>query len=227
MYQVSRNGQFYGPYSLEELQRYLATGNVLSTDLAKSADMAEWLPVAQILHQTGRATAQQPAMQPQVAPYAASPYPDPPNLHWALYLVLTIVTFTLFSKVFTVVQAAWLKRVQPNSNALYFYIGYYVLYFVTFFTGLGREMSYFLHPGVFPHTGRGSGGFFLLRVVLLIVTRFIMSASLEEHFNGPEPIGLRLNPAATFFFGGVYFQSQFNRINELRQMARYAQPRTL
>ena len=227
MYQVSRNGQFYGPYSLEELQRYLSTGNVLSTDLAKSADMAEWLPVAQILHQTGRATAQQPAMQPQVAPYAASPYPDPPNLHWALYLVLTIVTFTLFSKVFTVVQAAWLKRVQPNSNALYFYIGYYVLYVPMLFLGLGRGLTTLLHPGIGTYGSHSYGGLTLLRIVLLIVTRFIMSASLEEHFNGPEPIGLRLNPVATFFFGGVYFQSQFNRINELRQMARYAQPRTL
>src|SRR6202011_1321458 len=46
-YQVSRNGQLYGPYSLEDLQRYVATGNVLLTDLAKSDDMPIWLPLSQ------------------------------------------------------------------------------------------------------------------------------------------------------------------------------------
>jgi hypothetical protein len=31
-YQISRNGQEYGPYTLEDLQRYLASGNVMPTD---------------------------------------------------------------------------------------------------------------------------------------------------------------------------------------------------
>src|SRR6266851_5413868 len=48
-YHVSRNGQTYGPYTLEDLQRYVASGNVLLTDLAKSEEMPDWLPVAQIL----------------------------------------------------------------------------------------------------------------------------------------------------------------------------------
>ena len=39
----------YGPYTLEDLQRYLASGNVLPTDLAKSEEMSDWLPVSQIL----------------------------------------------------------------------------------------------------------------------------------------------------------------------------------
>ncbi len=47
-YQVSRNGQMYGPYTLEDLQRYIASGHVLYTDMAKSEDMSEWLPVSQI-----------------------------------------------------------------------------------------------------------------------------------------------------------------------------------
>ena len=40
-YQVSRNGQLYGPYTLEDLQRYVASGNILPTDMAKSEDMME------------------------------------------------------------------------------------------------------------------------------------------------------------------------------------------
>jgi hypothetical protein len=52
-YQVSRNGQMYGPYTLEDLQRYVASGNILGTDMAKSEDMPDWLPVAQILASAG------------------------------------------------------------------------------------------------------------------------------------------------------------------------------
>ena len=48
-YQVSRNGQTYGPYTLEDLQRYVASGNIASTDLAKSEDMPDWIPVSQII----------------------------------------------------------------------------------------------------------------------------------------------------------------------------------
>ncbi len=48
-YQVSREGQLYGPYTLEDLRRYVASGNILLTDLAKSEDSPNWVPVAQIV----------------------------------------------------------------------------------------------------------------------------------------------------------------------------------
>jgi len=94
-YQVSRNGQMYGPYTLEDLQRYVASGNVLPTDLAKSEEMADWLPVAQILGQTPGQTPGQPlgatgVAAPAYPPAAGYPaasvnqYPDPPNLNWGL-----------------------------------------------------------------------------------------------------------------------------------------------
>jgi hypothetical protein len=54
-----------------------------------------------------------------------------------------------------------------------------------------------------------------------ILARFSMRASLEEHFNRAEPVGLSLSGVMTFFFGGLYFQYHLNRINELKRMARY------
>ena len=57
--------------------------------------------------------------------------------------------------------------------------------------------------------------------VVRIVARFNMKSSLEEHFNTVEPIGLRLNGVLVFFFGGLYLQSQMNRINEIKQAMRY------
>ncbi len=48
-YFISRTGQQYGPYSLEEVQRYLASGNILPADLARSEAMEQWVPVSQIV----------------------------------------------------------------------------------------------------------------------------------------------------------------------------------
>ena len=45
---VDRGGQRYGPYSLEEVNAYLANGTLLPTDLAWQDGMADWLPIGQI-----------------------------------------------------------------------------------------------------------------------------------------------------------------------------------
>src|SRR5437016_3436056 len=96
-YQVSRNGQLYGPYTLEDLQRYVATGNVAPTDLAKSEDMPDWVPVSQLLAASGAAVPTTPAYIPPAA-YAtpAGLYPDPPNLNWGIVLLIDIFTCGIF-----------------------------------------------------------------------------------------------------------------------------------
>ena len=48
-YFVKRDIQEYGPYTLAELQRYVATGNVLLTDLCRSDGMSEWISVSQVI----------------------------------------------------------------------------------------------------------------------------------------------------------------------------------
>ena len=45
---VDRGGQRYGPYSLEEVNAYLANGTLLPTDQAWQDGMAEWVPIGQI-----------------------------------------------------------------------------------------------------------------------------------------------------------------------------------
>jgi hypothetical protein len=57
--------------------------------------------------------------------------------------------------------------------------------------------------------------------VLSIWARFSFKASLEEHFNTAEPIGLSLSGVMTFFFGALYFQWHLTRINEIKQGIRY------
>ena len=64
-------------------------------------------------------------------------------------------------------------------------------------------------------------GLFCDGTVVRLIARFTMRADLEEHFNGPEPLGLRLSAVMTFFFGGIYFQYKLNEINEIKQTLRY------
>ena len=248
-YQISRNGQTYGPYTLEDLQRYVASGNVLLSDMAKSDEMPEWLPVSQILgggppapnvgaaHGAGyvapigegyQQTHQAPPVyvpNPGVG-YASSPYDDAPNLNWGLVLLFAVLTCSLFMFVWNLVIAAWLKRVQPNATSLFYYAGAGALALVQFFVTFNMSMHHAVSPGLHMYTDHPLSSLLGIVVwVLRLVARYSQRASLEEHFNGPEPIGLRLNPVLTFFFGGLYFQYHLNRINAMKQAARYGMGR--
>jgi hypothetical protein len=238
-YQVSRNGQIYGPYTLEDLQRYVASGNVLPTDLARSEGMPDWLPVAQILRQPfdhipPHIPAQPPAATgaatPTYAPvYAASPagypaasvnqYPDPPNLNWGLELLLGLLTCGLFVVVWNLIIAAWAKRIQPTSNAFMFYIIATVLIVMNLGGSWGVMISLAHHQHHQPSVISG-----LLSVtswVIRLIARFTLRDTLEQHYNGPEPLGLRLSAVMVFFFGGLYIQYHLNRINDIKAGLRY------
>ena len=229
VYHVSRNGQVYGPYTLEDLQRYVASGNVLLADLAKGEGLADWVPVAQVLGTSMPASVPVTAGAAPVVSYAgasleypqtAQIYPDPPNLHWALVLVLGVFTCGLFSLVWIFVQAAWMRKVDPNSKALYYYIAGFLVYIVAI---IAQVASIFAARNGNP-AGTFTGVYLvcaLAYIVLFLVAIFTMRANMEEHFNGPEPVGLSLSGVMTFFFNILYFQYHFTRINELKQAARY------
>jgi uncharacterized membrane protein YiaA len=48
-YFISRNDQQYGPYTLADLQRYIAAGSILVSDMTRSEGMTEWVPVSQVI----------------------------------------------------------------------------------------------------------------------------------------------------------------------------------
>jgi GYF domain 2 len=222
LYHVTRNGQNYGPYTLEDLQRYVASGNVLPTDLAKSDEMAEWAPVAQVL-----GSSIVPAAPILAAPYGGdgmqtyppgvAAYPDPPNLHWALVLLIGVFTCGLFIVVWDFVEAAWMRKVNPRSNAIFLYTAGIILDVVL----VGIRLYLMVLSGMQQKYSALGAATFLIVFTLIVLARFDMRRHLEEHFNGPEPIGLSLSAVMTFFFGGLYFQYHFTRINELKRMARY------
>jgi hypothetical protein len=221
-YQVSRNGQMYGPYTLEDLQRYVAAGNILPSDMAKSDEMPDWLPVSQIL---GGAAAPGVPAPVYAAPHAypqatGATYPDPPNLHWALELLLGIFTCSMFVMVWNLVIASWANRVQPVSKALIFYIAATVLILLNLGGSWGFVVSVAHHH---PQTHRSLLAHLISLAcwIVRLIARFTLRDTLEQHFNGPEPLGLRLNAVMTFFFGGIYFQYKLNEINQIKQALRY------
>ena len=231
-YHIMREGQTYGPYTLEDLKRYVASGNVLLTDMAKSDDAAEWIPVGQVLNVSGADPAAPPAMPPSYAPpvnpygtpvaaYGAptNSYPDPPNMHWALVLVLTICTCGLFGIIWDLVQLLWMRRVQPQTKAMGYFIAYIALSFVGGAVSAGISAA--VMHGHHSHGSPLSSIISIAAFVFIILYRFAMKNSLEQHFNTVEPVGLRLGPIMTFFFGGIYFQYHLNRINEIKLAARY------
>jgi hypothetical protein len=217
-YQVSRNGQMYGPYTIEDLRRYVASGNVLPGDLAKSGEMSEWLTVAQILGTPG---APAPGYVPPVAYVTATgaPYPDPPNLNWGLELLLGFFTCGLFVVVWNLVLAAWSNKLQPASKALMFYIIATVLIVLNFGGSYG-SLIVLMHHG-HPHRSLVGGLIGIATWVVRLIARFTLRDTLEQHYNGPEPLGLRLSAVMTFFFGGIYFQYKLNEINQIKQGLRY------
>jgi hypothetical protein len=229
-YQVSRNGQMYGPYTLEDLQRYVASGNVLPTDLAKSEEMPDWLPVAQILGQPlgqppvqplGATAVPTPLYSPPASYPAASvnQYPDPPNLNWGLELLLGFLTCGLFVVVWNLIIAAWANRVVPTSKAFM----YYIIATVLIVMNLGGSWGVLISLAHHHHHHQSVLGSLLSLAtwVVRLIARFTLRDTLEQHFNGPEPLGLRLSAVLTFFFGGLYIQYKLNRINEIKEAIRY------
>jgi uncharacterized protein DUF4339 len=199
-YKIKRGEQEYGPYTLAELQRYVASGNILLTDLCQSEGMPEWVPVQQVIGNIPVPAAAPPPANPVV--FQPSPYPLPPNLHWGVAILLTVITCFLFWWIWAFVQAAWARKVEPASKAL-------VLSF-----GAGAMSIYDIEAA------RAFAGLLnLAGFAIAIVAGFNLRATIEEHYivRDPLPGGFALSGVMTFFFSNLYFQYHFTKIREMKE----------
>jgi hypothetical protein len=231
-YYIQRELNEYGPYTLADLQRYIGQGSILMTDLTRSEGMTDWVPVSQVIGNIPMPVAAAPAQTPATPMYgggnvyggtvytgtptfagqAATPYasgPVPPDFHWALVLVISLVTCGLFYCVWLIVEAAYVKKLRPDSKGLLLIILSMVASFVGFsFAGVAGARN----------DGSPLGALLLLAsIVLLFVGIFQMQNDLEDYYNTEEPIHLQLNGVMTFFFGVFYFQHHFSRISEWKR----------
>ncbi len=201
-YRIARGAEVFGPYAAEEVRQLLAVGNIVPTDRVQEEGTWEWLAVGELF----------PAAWPMQ-------FPNPPDLPWWIALILGILTGGLFFVIWDVVEAAWMRRISERSVALALYAVVAILY-VLRLPEAWHIVAYnaFNGPPVVVTPLGHSLGF--IGLALAIAARFVFRNELLRHFNGPEPLRLRLNAFWTLVFGGLYFQFHFNRINEQKRMQR-------
>jgi hypothetical protein len=221
-YLVMRNGQQFGPYSLADLQRYFQSGEIVATDLAKSEAMADWVPVPQVIGNIAVTPAPIPQSYGSVpsypsfgtpgfgaapTPMAGNPYPLPPDLHWVVVLLLSIVTCGLFAWVWMFIEATYVKKLRPaNRSTVLYAIGFGILCVAGVMANNKTDASIKSLGGLLEIGG----------LIILVVGHFQLRTSLEEHFNTEEPISLQLSGVMVFFFNVVYFQYHLSRIRRWR-----------
>ncbi|HLW54938.1 MAG TPA: GYF domain-containing protein [Candidatus Angelobacter sp.] len=156
-YYIKRDLNEYGPYTLAELQRYVAQGNISLNDLTRSDGMTEWVPVSQVIGNVPAAPSPQPAVPATPATYAATPAqpaamqpairqpgmappqgayvaqavpgPVPPDFHWALVLVIGFFC-GIFQIVWMFIEATFVKKIRPQSNFMTFFVSGLVILMV-------------------------------------------------------------------------------------------------
>lgn len=214
-YFVYRNQQESGPYSLQDLQSYIASGSVTAADHVRDDQGGAWTTVGQLLNPPAAPIAYQApaapiAVQPvAVAASGAPAVPLPPNLHWALVLLIGMV-FSPFVIVWVIVQMVWVRHIDKQSKALMFYLIALIGYIVFAGIGVASLLSHSDNPGIIDAIP------FLLATFLGlffgIKSLFDVRRSMVTYYNSVEPIGLRMSGAMTFFFSVYYFQYHMSRI---------------
>ena len=211
-YFVRRGEQQFGPYTLAEMQEYARGGRILATDVAKSEGLNDWIPVSQIL---GNIPAPVAAPANLTAPVETVPLP--PNLHWAILLVILIVgrmlslLFLFFNWAWSLVLANWARRLVNDNKAMVLVAMYPAGFLAGIFAvGFGAADKA-------PAAAAIGGILILAGLIAYIVGIFKIRDAMEEYYNSKENIGLSLSGVMTFFFSTVYLQYHINRIHRWKQ----------
>ena len=124
-------------------------------------------------------------------------------------LLFTLLTLGVFYIVWVFIQATWIKKIDPKSNAMAMMVIYIVLVMV------GELISRANAEGS-PAAAAG-GLLVLIGTVVSIVGIFSMRRSMLDYYDKVEPIGLRLSGALTFFLGVFYLQHHMTRIAKWKE----------
>src|SRR6478736_7470267 len=230
-YYIQRQLNEYGPYTLADLQRYVAQGSILPTDMTRSEGMTEWTPVSQVIGNIpiplaagtaagaggtiygGSGTVYDGSTTgfgAQAVPMQGTPF-VPPDFHWGLVLLIGIFTCGLFFSAWMIVEAAFVRKIKPECKGLMFVIISIALSYVGgFANGFYSALN---HTNPQPLSGLIT----LISVAILLVGAFQMRSDLEDYYNTIEPINLQLSGVMTFFFAIFYFQHHFSRIAQWKK----------
>lgn len=229
-YFVQRDGRDYGPYTEADLRRYLASGQLSPQDRFRAEAQGEYrlLGNSSIVAGTSRipSGAFPPAYQ---RPCMANGAPLPPNLHWGLVLMLSIVTCGFFAIIWMLMQAWWLKQLRAENRAIWIlaasfassYVGSIIAGVVSSLVQaplsndelhLEQALALSVVPVLMALAGWG----------LFIAAELEMRKEMLAYFNTAENIHLRLNLLYTLLGGMYYFQYHMSRIAEWKKAGGHA-----
>ncbi len=194
-YLVKRGETNFGPYTLTDLQQYVESGNITLEDMAQSEGVSGWISVRQILGDIPLAAPAVPVVQ--VAPVELVPLP--PNLHWAILLVVNILTRYLFNWIWALLLANWGRKLSGRNTAMVLV----AMYPAGFVAGI---LAIMLHVPA-------AGGLLIIGgAIVYLFGVFAIRQAVEDYYNSTENIGLTLSGAMTFFFSTIYLQYHVNRL---------------
>ena len=140
-----------------------------------------------------------------------------PGLHWAVVLLLDIVTLGWFEIGWGLYLSLWIRKVRPLTNATFWYSLYAVAFTLCFLVICLNAID--------PETYSGSLHgipYFLLRIGTLVVSigsRYSLAWTVQDYFNSGENYRLRLSGIMIFFFSIIYLQYHLQRIRRLQEEA--------
>jgi hypothetical protein len=132
----------------------------------------------------------------------------PPQMHWAVVLILSWVTFGLAGLIWAFKQAGFVKKIDESSKASVLLIASLALMVV-------QVVLYIMILRSPSSAGAIAGIVMLLNIAIVVVglmAIFGMRKSIVRYYNTVEPIQLKLSGIMTFFFSVLYFQYHFSRI---------------
>jgi hypothetical protein len=122
-------------------------------------------------------------------------------LHWAIVLVLGVVTQQLFNLLWALIEANWARKLSNDNKPMVLV----AMYPAGMIAGILTTMLYPREPWI-------SGLLIMGGFVAYLVGMFSIKAAMEEYYNSTENIGLQLSGVMTFFFSTVYIQYHINSL---------------
>ena len=160
------------------------------------------------------AFAQQCFAQANALPNGACPMP--PQMHWAVVLILSWITFGLAGLIWAFKQAGFVKKIDPSSKA--------TMMLVASLGFMALQVVFYVMMMKSPSSAAGLSAFVMLLnvaiVVVMLMAVFGMRKSIVRYYNTVEPIQLQLSGVMTFFFSVLYFQYHFSRIVQWKKTGR-------
>ncbi len=120
-------------------------------------------------------------------------------------LLLSIFTAGIFLDIWIIVQALWVKKFDPESNAL-------TVYVAGIAATILAELLNVLHA-----SGGAAGVLLIAALVLVTVASFSVRDSLGRYITSVKGTPTYLSGVMTILFGPIYFQYHMNRIRSFQR----------